>query len=536
MWKRKISLKEQYGTLEHFLKGDEPCHYIGQRYIENTNIYARREWRGVGGTAVAFTGWLFMWVRMASLALRNPIRVIKGFWKYRWLTSYLTVPAMVDRWIEGDRGIALKADLTAMDCMIADSVDTLWRIIRADRKIGPTKWSDKTIAFDYTLPKHLIFGFPGYEVVNIQQHAGFMQPLLRKAMGSYYLDQAVSVGIPGDMCTLPLVETGVAVEGEYPDFGNFYLSSNNPCDANIMDNSAMYRQLSNDGQKAGHALNAPLMFDDPTTKELGVHELYDAIEFMEQQTGMKFNWDTFLEHIAHTNRVTTDELERWDINATTSNGCLNPTIQALYRIYFYEQGGTKHFYESSHKVNKYFYRSVAKKMNPFPNTRHRAVAWSCGSTYYTHASLWLYNCWGILCVMNMDSLTGHNVMDLDNRDELMEDLADWYSHTPMRTQTVGGNRHLMQVWETAEKFNCDMVVMYDDVGCKGMAGAMGLMEEEINKHRKDLNIMWMPHSLMDPRIVPPADARRAVNQYMTTVLHEDPVDPTLVDFDDSQGW
>lgn len=38
MWKRKISIKEQYGTLEHFLKGDEPCHYIGQRYIEGTNF------------------------------------------------------------------------------------------------------------------------------------------------------------------------------------------------------------------------------------------------------------------------------------------------------------------------------------------------------------------------------------------------------------------------------------------------------------------------------------------------------------------
>ena len=54
MWKRKISIKEQYGTLEHFLKGDEPCHYIGQRYIEGTNFYARREWRGVKDTAFAF--------------------------------------------------------------------------------------------------------------------------------------------------------------------------------------------------------------------------------------------------------------------------------------------------------------------------------------------------------------------------------------------------------------------------------------------------------------------------------------------------
>ncbi len=33
MEKKKVSIKEQYGSLKHFLKGDEDCHYIGQRYI-----------------------------------------------------------------------------------------------------------------------------------------------------------------------------------------------------------------------------------------------------------------------------------------------------------------------------------------------------------------------------------------------------------------------------------------------------------------------------------------------------------------------
>ena len=119
---------------------------------------------------------------------------------------------------------------------------------------------------------------------------------------------------------------------------------------------------------------------------------------------------------------------------------------------------------------------------------------------------------------------------------MMEDLADWYSHTPMRTHTVGGNRHLLQMFETAEKFNCDTIIMYDDIGCKGMAGAQGLLEEEFNKYRDRFHIIWLPHSLMDPRIVPPTEARKAVNQYMTSVLHEEPLDPTLVDFDDSMGW
>ena len=48
--------------------------------------------------------------------------------------------------------------------------------------------------------------------------------------------------------------------------------------------------------------------------------------------------------------------------------------------------------------------------------------------------------------------------------------------------------------------------------------------------------MWMPHALMDCRTVPTAEARKVVNDYMTTVLHEEPVDPSLMDFDDSEGW
>ena len=252
MWKRKRTLKEEYGTLGHFLRGDNDCHYLGDLYIEGTNFYHHREWRGVRDTAYAFARWLQTWVKMAGLIGRDPVRMVRAFWKYRWLSAYLATPMMVDKWIEGDRGMVLRADLTAIDCMVSDSITTLWREIRADRRFGETKWTERTIAFDYTLPKHIIYGFPGYFGINIQQHAAFMVPILNKNLGSYYVDQAVSCGIPGDMCTLPLVETGVAVEGEYPDIGNCWLTTNNPCDANMMDNVAMYRALSSDGKKAAH--------------------------------------------------------------------------------------------------------------------------------------------------------------------------------------------------------------------------------------------------------------------------------------------
>ena len=77
MWKRKRTLKEEYGTLGHFLRGDNECHYLGDLYIEGTNFYRHREWRGVKDTAYAFARWLQTWGKMAGLIGRDPVRMIR---------------------------------------------------------------------------------------------------------------------------------------------------------------------------------------------------------------------------------------------------------------------------------------------------------------------------------------------------------------------------------------------------------------------------------------------------------------------------
>ena len=315
MAKAKHSFKEKWGSFKNFAKGEPLCAFMGDSYIEKTNIMNRREWRGFVDTAYDFAWWLGTWGKMSGLILRDPVRMVRAFWRYRWLSGYLCTPAMVDRWTSGDRGIPLRADHHAINAMVSDSIDTIWKLIRADRHFGETKWTERTIGFDYTLPKHIMFGFPGYEAINIQQHPAFMIPIMNKHYGCYYIDQAVSTGIPQDMCTLPLVEVGVAVEDEYPDIGNCYLATNNPCDANMMDNAAMYRRLSGDGKKAVHAFVTPLMYDDPTTKELGVHEIYSAIEFLEGQFGQKFDWDAFADGMRRFNELNIHETNKWDVYA-----------------------------------------------------------------------------------------------------------------------------------------------------------------------------------------------------------------------------
>jgi hypothetical protein len=46
----------------------------------------------------------------------------------------------------------------------------------------------------------------------------------------------------------------------------------------------------------------------------------------------------------------------------------------------------------------------------------------------------------------------------------------------------------------------------------------------------------MPHALPDKRTVPRSQIRQIINDYMFTVMGEEPLDPSLLDFDDSDSW
>ena len=65
-------------------------------------------------------------------------------------------------------------------------------------------------------------------------------------------------------------------------------------------------------------------------------------------------------------------------------------------------------------------------------------------------------------------------------------------------------------------------------------GVHGLFEDEFRK--RNVKAFWMPHALPDCRTVSRAEIRRQINDYMTTVMHEEPLDPSLLDFDDSMTW
>lgn len=209
----------------------------------------------------------------------------------------------------------------------------------------------------------------------------------------------------------------------------------------------------------------------------------------------------------------------------------------LYRLYYFHiSGGMNKLYtKTDKKVNKLMLKGYKNKEQVSKVMRHRAIVWSCPANYYTSLANWLENCWGINVVMDMETMISYIMYDTSDKEKALATYAKTLQRTTMRKHTKGGYQNVVdELWRIVDEFNADMVIMYDQISCKGMDGLVGIFDDQARE--RNISFIWVPQDLMDPRTISRRDMRENVNKYMTTVLGEEPVDPTLVDFDDTMAW
>jgi hypothetical protein len=167
--------------------------------------------------------------------------------------------------------------------------------------------------------------------------------------------------------------------------------------------------------------------------------------------------------------------------------------------------------------------------------KYRAIVWSIPAHYYANFSNWMANCWGVDILVEMESLNFTKPLETENKDEALKDLARLYERMVMRRHTNGGYDHVVtELWRQCEAWNVDFVLMYQHVSCKNMATVQGLFEDQARE--RGIKLLWCSHDLMDPRTVSRKDMRASVNEFMRTVMKAEPVDPSLLDFEDDTTW
>ena len=507
---------------------------LGKTYRDKTGIRKIREWRGLKDTLVDYAWWLVTWKDMIKFVMASPMQVVKGLFRYRWMETYLTVPAFIDRQLEGYRGNQLKAAHLLYSIIVKHTTDIISDTFNADQNIGGSKkLSERIVCLDELVPTELMAGFPNLIGIPVQTIPIFLASMINQKLPPVYLDAIENYGVPADVCPLPSCEAGIAVEGDYPRFGKCFVSCNMPCDGSVMTSAYQDRYF----RLPTYELGVPLRYnDDVDAQEYAVEELLGCIRFIEEQTGEKFDWDAFIKGCEQYNEVTRFHLELWEINRTKYPQITGATPW-LYRMYtFHLHGGMdERFVDIDRKAAKLMYEGYERREKCAKEMRHKALVWSCPANYYTSFANWLAQCWGIVSVMDMETHISRKIIDTSTPESALRDVAYTFQRTTMRKHTKGGYKNVVdEMWQVAEEYGVDTIIMYDQISCKGMDGLQGIFDDQARE--RNINFIWVQQDLMDCRTISRRDMRNQVSTYMRAVLKEEPVDPSLLDFDDSEAW
>lgn len=508
--------------------------HLGRLYRSGKIAFTRREWRGVESTARDFVGWLKIWGIMSSMVMKDPISIAEGLFEYRWFSSYLALPAFADRNNLGLRGPHVTMANELFLPVFKFGADTIAMLLSADERLGNNpKLREKMLLFDEMTMSQMMAGFPNLEGVPYQLMPVFLVSEIDQLICIPYIDAVESFGLPSDTCPVPTSECGAAILDVLPHCGLGFISTSTPCDGSDMATSYQDRRF----KMPTYPLTLPVRYDDEDTVDCGAEDMKRCIKWIEELTGETWDWNHYFEVIRRFNKQTNYEMHKWEVNKTPYPQVVGPAYE-LFRKWSYEMdGGLRPATDKTfEKVDRMMNRAYEKRMQPYrAPIRHRAIVWSCPAHYYANFSNWLQNCWGIGVLVEMESLNFTKMLNTDDKEEAIRDLARLYERMVMRKHTNGGHVHVLEeLWKQVEEFNVEIVIMYQHVCCKTMSGLQGLFDEQARE--RGIHLIWVEHDLMDPRTVSRRDMRSKINNYMINVFQEEPLDPSLMEFEDDVTW
>ena len=514
--------------IDSILHGEK---HLGRLYRKGAMANTRREWRGIRDTLVDYCEWLHMWGILLSTFSKDLVPALNTTLWYRWMISYVCCINFADKNMLGLRGSNLKMSHMLLQDVFRYVAENLVIMAKCDSRNGNNKTlNSKVVLIDEMTMGQIMCGFPDLVGVPYQLFPVFLVSEIDQLTCVPYIDAVESFGLLADTCPVPSSECGALVTDALPHMGKCFISSSMPCDGSTMASEYMARRFPD--LPVFH-LCFPVRYLDEETVQMGAEDIKACIKFIEDQTGAKWSWENYFACMKRFNAETDYELQKWEVNKSAYPQLLGPCYE-LFRKWNYEMdgGADPRVIDTCEKVNKILMKAYENREEPYPGKmKYRAIVWSCPAHYYANFSNWAANCWGINVLVEMESLNFTKHLETEDKEEALRDLARLYERMVVRRPTNGGYQNVVdELWRQCEDWNAKLIIMYQNVACKNMATVQGILDEQ--GRAKGYNMIWVEHDLMDPRTVSRRTMRDKVNEYMRTVMHAEPVDPSLVDFDD----
>ena len=344
---------------------------LGDLYTKG-RVRKRREWRGFKDTMYDYWRWLGI-MKMLSGFLMHPSNV-KGFFRYRWMLNYLAVPAMIDKHTAGLRGNYLRIAHEEYDLVAQDVAGLLTNVFRGDKNCGnDEKFSRKCVILDENEMFTIMCGFPTLKAVSWETAAVYVSVLLNGSAVTHYLDVVQEMGMPGDVCPMPAAEAGVAIDDDMPIYGACAIQCNTTCDGSLMGNGIMSRAYEAAGIPT-FQIAAPLRHTEDGVQEYAAQEIRNAIKFIEEQTGEKWDWDAYFENMKRFNKENEHRFGWMEMSRTDTPQVIGANL-ALYAetTYMAVAGRAPAFLKADENITKLAQQPFKRGDRIVPEYRHRPL-------------------------------------------------------------------------------------------------------------------------------------------------------------------
>lgn len=503
----------------------------GKRFIPGSNIEKHREWRGLKDTWYDYTQWVKLLGIVMKFVAISPMRIARGALEYRWVGNFLAAFNMRDRCVEGLRGPALQVAHEQLCTIMSATTTQIGQMMKGDRRFGENGFGKKIVLLEQTMPPEILAGFPNLVPIPLEVYQGLLSCYMDQNACPFYIDVMENAGLPADSCRLSANAAGVAINDDFPQIGACCIANNMPCDSSTMNSQLIERRLGIPTLPA----EVPMRWEDRNTDKYSLVQMKRIIRFVEENTGEVFDEDAFWKVVNRHNSEVENEMEKWEYMKTPYSP-IGSTVGALYHAFYFTFCGGRNpaVVRTDERILKIARQSYEQKRAGFPKARHRAILWGGPACYWLQFPSWLYNCWGILAVAGMDNFSGNVIIPTSSVDDALVGIARNHEAGVMRRHLTGGWEHLVEFWQEAERFGCDMVVLNNDITCKGALGLTGVILDQAKE--KKIRLMTVSNDMFDHRTISRQDMRDEVNNYMTAVMQEEPLDASLLSYDDYAGW
>jgi len=507
--------------------------------FDGGKVRTRREWRGFKDTMYDFGRWLYIISILAKFIIKP--RNIKAMFRYRWMANYLAVPHMVDKFTMGLRDEPLRIVHTSMDFVVYDVAQTMENIFRGDRRTGnDVEFSNRCVLTDENAMTAFMMGFPTIKAILREVPTMFVANLLNQYSTTHYIDVAQQAGIPGDVCPMPEAEAGISIDDDFAVLGKCAVQVNTTCDGSLMGNGLIAKRLEEEYGIPTFQLLAPMRHREEDVQKYAAQDIKQAIAFIEEQMGVKWDWTAYFESAKRVNDATRNRIAWLEMNSTNYPQFVGAPF-SLYNDtnYMGNCGRSPLFPPIDKKIMKYAIQGNKKKTMMAKEYRHRAIIWGVQPQYVIDMLNWMVHCWGIVPLTDMLSMINtKEIAEVDtpeNREQAYYDMAWLNENMIMRNRTHGGYQVLVdELWEFCEELNADMVIMWEHMSCKALTGMHGQFEEQARA--RGIHLVWVCHDLCDPRVYSRQAIRQQLNDYMRLVMREEPLDPTIEVLPDENAW